>query len=254
MGYLNRVPLLEMALLHAHHPRQVNDVIVELRFMVGCLSQIVDSCVSARVLNTCAHLRPTQRYVQGIHIHLLNMLLQAHIVSMHLCAAVLRRCAVLVDTCTNSLYSHARCQARVLMPAYDEIALGIRESDDILQFLHPDLKQYYLKTIRPRLVNYMADSDDSSVEDVEHIQLSHSAVKRQRQCENSVTVSLQTLRLRTCLKRTRENNKENIDPNFPPAIKFCSNCKLRPVAAFTYCMSDWCCDCDSSLWSTRPQI
>ncbi len=31
----------------------------------------------------------------------------------------------------------------------------------------------------------------------------------------------------------------------------CSNCKLRPQAAATHCFSDWCQQCDDSLYASR---
>lgn len=34
----------------------------------------------------------------------------------------------------------------------------------------------------------------------------------------------------------------------------CSNCKSRPVAAFTNCFADWCHQCDVSLWATRSSV
>jgi len=67
--------------------------------------------------------------------------------------------------------------------------------------------------------------------------------------EEQQAFALQLMRL---LKTTLSMDHVDIivlDTSKPRDV--CSNCRRRPVAAFTHCFADWCRQCDDALWATR---
>lgn len=147
---LRDVDICEWGLQQADHPRLVHDVVVDLRWMLARMHDMGDWNLLGRI---------------ALLMH------RARCKCFQLCHALVHRCAVLVDACR----SHYSVNSTLKHPAYDEMAFAVTACDDVLHFLVPSLKRYYVNDLRRCLVAFMADSESDTSDSA-----TESAAKRLR--------------------------------------------------------------------------
>ena len=150
MEMLHDVITYEKCLLHPLHPHQIHDIVVELRSMFCTMHYLDDWSLLKRVITLISRARV--QIFRGCHEYL-------------------QRCAVLVDACSihrhyllcskNVTCSESNALASV-KPSYDSIALAIAACDDVLPYLVPSMKQFYIYDLRRSLVANMQDSESDS--------------------------------------------------------------------------------------------
>lgn len=153
----------------------------------------------------------------------LKLQLRARSISRKMCASAIDRCENILAACDRHYY----IQPASSRPTYESMAQAVRAADATWQFQTPAMQHFYRNILRNRLLVFMADSDpdDDSVVLEELAEVSRSPK-------------------RACVS-PRAASSEQIKPA-------CSNSLIRPVAAVTHCFSDWCEECDTSLWNSRP--
>ena len=87
------------------------------------------------------------------------------------CHEFILRCAVLVDECSihhhsllcskNMTGSESNAPASV-KPSYYSLALAVALCDDVLPYLVPSMKQFYIYDLRRSMVAHMQDSESDS--------------------------------------------------------------------------------------------
>ena len=163
MEMLHDIIVFEQSIQQAQHPNHVHDISCELRWMFFTMHHLGDWSLFRRVT---------------------TLLHRARVIIFRQCHEYLLRCAVLVDACHRHQHS-THCRKRVSclecpftsvepapsLPSYDSMALAVAACDDVLRYLVPSMKQYYIHDLRPCLVAFMADSDTdcSECESYHHI-------------------------------------------------------------------------------------
>jgi hypothetical protein len=160
MELLHDIIVIENALLHAQHPHHVHDMLSDLRHMFATMHYLANWSLCRRV--SCLQNR-------------------ARVVIFRLCHEYVLRCAVLVDACrlhqhrllcrndytSDCIYCrHAAVDLLCIPPSYDAMALAVAACDDVLHYLRPLCKSFYLNDLRPCLVEFMAHSDSSGYESI----------------------------------------------------------------------------------------
>ena len=156
MEMLHDIIVFEQSIQQAQHPHYVHEISRELRWMFFTMHHLGDWSLFRRVT---------------------TLLHRARVIIFRQCHEYLLRCAVLVDACHS--HQHAmHCRKRVSslecpfspvepassMPSYVSMDLAVAACDDVLRYLVPSMKQYYIYELRPYLVTFMADSDTGSSE------------------------------------------------------------------------------------------
>lgn len=163
MEMLHDIIVFEQSIQQAQHPHHVHDISCELRWMFFTMHHLGDWSLFRRVT---------------------TLLHRARVIIFRQCHEYLLRCAVLVDACHSHQHSmHCRKRVSCLecpfspvepassLPSYDSMDLAVAACDDVLRYLVPSMKQYYIHELRPCLVAFMADSDtdSSQCESYQHI-------------------------------------------------------------------------------------
>jgi hypothetical protein len=161
-------------------PGHVDMIVSELRCMFATMQHLLDWSLFRRV--TC-------------------LLSRARVISRRLSYERVQRCAALVDLCRMHQHTllcrsgyfpdciycrHTAVDLLTDPPNYDDMALAVSACDDMLPYLRPLCKSFYLYDLRPCLVAFMADSESepesSDSEDVGCVRVGLPAGKRARQC------------------------------------------------------------------------
>jgi hypothetical protein len=152
MEMLHELITYEKSFQHPLHPHQVHDIVVELRCMFCTMHYLSDWTLLKRVT---------------------TLLQRARVKIFHGCHEYLLRCAVLVDACRihqhsllckkhqNTSDSESAVPTTV-MPTYDSLSLAVAACDDVLVYLVPSMKQFYIYDLRPSLVAFMQDTESDS--------------------------------------------------------------------------------------------
>ena len=213
----------ESALHLAQHPQDVDAIISELRVIMLRMSDLGDWNLSSRVM---------------------RLLHQARVISFRMCAALFRRCAVLVDSCllNFSTYPHPGSP----LPSHQAMVEAVRACDDVLQFLPlgnvaaEELKVFYIQELRSRLIRFMEICACFLIVSegvAERSSMSYSGAKRMHRCVSckdgnrssdsehdcasesiSVSSSCSAKRLCSCVNGERDTScfvKENHSPSTP---------------------------------------
>jgi hypothetical protein len=158
MEMLHDVIAFEDAVLQAVHPHQTQDIISELRCMLASIHYWGDWTLFRRVL--C-------------------LMRRARVITYQLCDEYVERCALLVAAVNK--HQHIRlCRSKndgsdcifcrpfadelvKSLLRYDAVELAIAACDDVLPYLRPQCKSFYIQNLRPCMIAFMADSyaDDS---------------------------------------------------------------------------------------------
>jgi hypothetical protein len=156
MEMLHDIIVIENILPQAAHPHRVHAMISDLRCMFATMHHLADWSLYPRV--SC----------------LLN---RARVISFRLSHEYVQRCAELVDACrvhqhrllgrSRSIPAciycrHAAVDVLSILPSYDAVALAVAACDDVLPYIRPLCKSFYLVDLRPCLVAFMADSESDS--------------------------------------------------------------------------------------------
>ena len=158
MEMLHDIIVIENTLPQAPHPHHVHDMISDLRCMFATMHYLADWSLCRRV--SC----------------LLN---RARVISFRLSHEYVQRCAALVDACR--MHQHMLlCRSSIIpdciycrhtaggllsiSPCYDAVSLAVAECDDVIPYLRPLCKSFYLFDLRPCLVAFMADSESDGCE------------------------------------------------------------------------------------------
>jgi hypothetical protein len=134
MEIVHDIKIIEVALLLARNPRQVHDdVIMELH------------CLISRIMFL--------RYLSLLPLHhrATHLMNRAQVKLYNQCLVLTRRCAELADICQ---YNYGGDSG---LPSYADLVDAVIAVDDVLQYMDPALKQFYVVDVRPILVRYMAD-------------------------------------------------------------------------------------------------
>jgi hypothetical protein len=168
MKMLNDVINYEKCLMQSLHPHQLHDIVVDLRCMFFTMQYMDDWSLLKRVI---------------------TLMKRARVRMFHGCHEFLHRCAVLVDECSihqhsllcrkNATGSESNVSASV-KPSYDSLALAVASCDDVLPYLVPSMKQFYIYDLRRSMVAHMQDSESESsdCESDDNIVVSPPAAKR----------------------------------------------------------------------------
>ncbi len=159
MEMVQDIIVIENTLPQASHPHEIRDMISDLQFMFVTMSYCGDWSLCSRVS---------------------SLLHQARNMSFQLSHEYVRRCAVLVDACRthqhsllcrssldrNCIYCRHTFVATIpsILPSYDAMALSVTACDDVLSYLRPLCKSFYIRDLRPCLVAFMADSESDGSE------------------------------------------------------------------------------------------
>jgi hypothetical protein len=145
MAIIHDITVNETALLLARHPRQVHDVIVELSFV---MFRIFDLLVNRNMQ------QPRDAF--SLYSRVSRLIHRARVKRFNQCHAFVHRCAELVDACHMN---HNNDPHPIYpLPSYRDMAEAVIAVDEVLQFLVPSMKQFYVEDLRPCLVSFMADS------------------------------------------------------------------------------------------------
>ena len=129
---LHDIIVIEHSLPQATHPHEIRDMVADLRFMFATMHYCGDWSLRRRVF--C-------------------LLHRARNMTFQLSHEFVFRCAALVDACR----SHQP-------PSYDAMALAVSVCDDVLPYLRPLCKTFYIRDLRPCLVAFMEDSEATGSE------------------------------------------------------------------------------------------
>jgi hypothetical protein len=150
MKMMNDVINYEKRLMQSQHPHQTHDIVVELRSMFFTMQYIDDWSLLKRVI---------------------TLLKRARVKMVLGCHEFMHRCAVLVDECSihqhsllcrkNKTGSESNVSASI-KPSYDSLALALALCDDVLPYLVPSMKQFYIYDLRRSMVAHMQDSESDS--------------------------------------------------------------------------------------------
>ena len=161
MEMVHDIIVIENTLPQAPHPHEIRDMISDLKCMFATMHYCGDWSLSSRVS---------------------SLLHQARNMAFQLSHEYVRRCAVLVDACNTHQHT-LLCRSSLdrdciycrhtfvdstssILPSYDAMALAVTACDDVLPYLRPLCKSFYIRDLRPCLVAFMADSEsDGSVSD-----------------------------------------------------------------------------------------
>ena len=107
------------------------------------------------------------------------LLNRARAISFRLSHEYVRRCAALVDACRMHQHTllcrsssipgciycrHTAVDLLSIPPSYDAVALAVAACDDVLPYIRPLCKSFYLFDLRPCLVAFMAESESDGCE------------------------------------------------------------------------------------------
>ena len=84
-----------------------------------------------------------------------QLLMRAHSTIRMLCAAAIVRCTQLLEACDRHFFTRP-AQPR---PSYECMAQAVRAADDTWHFQPPTMRNFYKNIIRTRMMVFMADSD-----------------------------------------------------------------------------------------------
>ena len=136
MEMLHDLSIMEVALLLARNPRQVHDdVIMELHCVISRISFL-------KYLALLPLYRRASYIMRRAQVKLYNQ-----------CHVLIRCCADLADICQCNDGGHSG------LPPYAVMAEAVSAADDVLQYMVPSLKQFYVVDVRPILVSVMADDE-----------------------------------------------------------------------------------------------
>jgi hypothetical protein len=178
---LHDIIAIEKILPLVSDPGHVDTIVSELRCMFATMQYLLDWTLCRRVT---------------------SLISRARVISRRLIHERVQRCAALVDAGRMNQHS-LLCRSRVIPdciycrhtavdlltdpPSYDDMALAVSACDDVLQYLTPPCKSFYLYDLRPCLVAFMADSesdpDSSDSEAAGCTRENQPAVKRVREHE-----------------------------------------------------------------------
>ena len=127
-----RIVACEAALLMAPHPRDIANILDDLKLIEALIVELGDWGQHPRLLRVRSHGRSAM---------------------FRQCQAILHRCAELVDICDAHFCTYLRP-----LPAYEDMAEAVLACDDVAHFFVPTFKQFYWQDLRRRLVACMEDS------------------------------------------------------------------------------------------------
>lgn len=153
MEMVHDIIVIEDTLPQATHPHEIHDMIADLRFMYATMQYCGDWSLWRRVT---------------------GLLHRARNMTIQLSHEYVRRCAVLVDACRTHQHTqlcrtsidrdciycrHTAVDTCSIPPSYDAMALAVSACDDVLPYVRPLCKSFYIHDLRPCLVAFMTDTD-----------------------------------------------------------------------------------------------
>jgi hypothetical protein len=153
MEMLHDIMMIERTLPQATHPHEIRDMIADLRFMYATMLYCGDWSLWRRVT---------------------GLLHRARNMTIQLSHEYVRRCAALVDACRTHQHTqlcrtsidrdciycrHTAVDICSIPPSYDAMALAVSACDDVLPYVRPLCKSFYIHDLRPCLVAFMTDTD-----------------------------------------------------------------------------------------------
>ena len=150
MEMLHDFITMELSITHPLHPHQIYDMIADLLFMYSTMDYLDDWSLFKRVQ---------------------TLLSRARVKAFQGCLEIMQRCAVLVDDCRRHQLTPSSA-----MPSYVTLELAVVACDDVLHYLLPTMKQFYVMDLRPSLIAFMCDSESDSDSDSD----GQSAIKHAR--------------------------------------------------------------------------
>ena len=163
MEMVHDIIVIENTLPQAPHPHDIRDMISDLQFMFATMRYCGDWSLCSRVS---------------------SLLHQARNMAFQLSHEYVRRCAVLVDACRTHQHTLLCCSSLVrdciycrhtfvdstssILPSYDAMALAVTACDDVLPYIRPLCKAFYIRDLRPCLVSFMEDSESADSDNGVH--------------------------------------------------------------------------------------
>ena len=148
MRMLNAIITMEQSFMNPLHPHQIHGMVIDLRLMYSTVDYLGDWSQLQRVK---------------------SLISRARVKMFQRCQDCMLRCAVLVDACRRHQDSVLvdSCRRRqnspaTAMPSFDKLESAVLACDDVLQYLLPTMKQFYMRDLRPSLVAFMPDTECSS--------------------------------------------------------------------------------------------
>jgi hypothetical protein len=165
MEMLHDIMMIERTLPQATHPHAVCDMIADLRCMYPTMQYCGDWSLPLRRRVSCLLLRAREMTFQLSHEYV-------------------RRCAALVDACRTHQHTQL-CRTSIdrdciycrhtfvdsttsILPSYDAMALAVTACDDVLPYIRPLCKAFYIRDLRPCLVSFMEDSESADSDNGVH--------------------------------------------------------------------------------------
>ena len=159
MEMVHDIIVIENTLPQALHPHEIRDMISDLQCMFATMHYCGDWSLCSRVS---------------------SLLHQARNMAFQLSHEYVRRCAALVDACKTHQHT-LLCRSSIvpdciycrhtfvyptssIPPSYAAMDLAVAACDDVLQYLRPLCKSFYIRDLRPCLVAFMADSESDGSE------------------------------------------------------------------------------------------